>query len=415
MQILYSCACPWLRARLGPCLAILLAASGTQAQERLTLKQAFDTAWSRQPDARGGELRRDAAEARRDAAGNWLVAAPSLAMSAKTDRATGNDGAREYEVGVGLPLWLPGERSGAQALADAERDALNSRLLAAQLRLAAELREAWWSAAQAGVDTDISRARLQNAQQLAGDVARRVKAGDLARADQHQADGAVAAAQALLAEARSAQASAGQRLRVLLGAPVSLPEQPPAERPPAAGVDEAQHPALREIADRAEAARKAKALAATQTRSNPVLSLATTRDRGVAGAAYDQSVTLGLRIPFGADNRQRARIVTAEAEAVEAETRLEFEREQILAGLEAARARVEATQAQLNAAERRAVLARETRGFFDKSFRLGESDLPARLRIELEAYEAERQFARSRIVAAQAVSQLRQALGLLPE
>ncbi|HWV17628.1 MAG TPA: TolC family protein, partial [Rhodocyclaceae bacterium] len=174
-------------------------------------------------------------------------------------------------------------------------------------------------------------------------------------------------------------------------------------------------PALREIADRAEAARKAKALAATQTRSNPVLSLATTRDRGVAGAAYDQSVTLGLRIPFGADNRQRARIVTAEAEAVEAETRLEFEREQILAGLEAARARVEATQAQLNAAERRAVLARETRGFFDKSFRLGESDLPARLRIELEAYEAERQFARSRIVAAQAVSQLRQALGLLPE
>lgn len=415
MQIRYSCVRPWLRAHLGPCLAILLAASGAQAQERLTLKHAFDTAWSRQPDARGGELRRDAAEARRDAAGNWLVAAPSLAMSAKSDRATGNDGAREYELGVGLPLWLPGERSGAQALADAERDALNSRLLAAQLRLAAELREAWWSAAQAGVEVDISRARLQNAQQLAGDVARRVRAGDLARADQHQADGALATAQALLAEARSAQATANLRLRALLGAAVSLPELPPAERLPAAGVDEAQHPALREIADRAEAARKAKALAATQTRSNPVLTLATTRDRGVAGAAYDQSVTLGLRIPFGADNRQRARIVTAEAEAVEAEARLEYEREQILAGLETARARVEATQAQLNAAERRAVLARETRGFFEKSFRLGESDLPTRLRIELEAYEAERQFARSRIVAAQAVSQLRQALGLLPE
>ena len=415
MQILYSCARPWLRARLGPCLAILLAAGGAQAQERLTLKQAFETAWSRQPDARGGELRRNAAEARRDAAGNWLVAAPSLAMSAKSDRATGNDGAREYEVGVGLPLWLPGERGGAQALADAERDALNSRLLAAQLRLAAELREAWWSAAQAGVEVDISQARLHNAERLAGDVARRVKAGDLARADQHQADGAVATAQALLAEARSTQATAGQRLRVLLGVAVSLPEQPPAERLPVAGMDEAQHPALREIADRAEAARKAKALAATQTRSNPVLSLATTRDRSVAGAAYDQSVTLGLRIPFGADNRQRARIVTAEAEAVEAETRLEFEREQILAGLEAARTRVDATQAQRNAAERRAVLARETRGFFDKSFRLGESDLPTRLRVELESYEAERQFAKSRIVAAQAVSQLRQALGLLPE
>ncbi|HEU6455583.1 MAG TPA: TolC family protein, partial [Roseateles sp.] len=170
-----------------------------------------------------------------------------------------------------------------------------------------------------------------------------------------------------------------------------------------------------EIADRAEAARKAKALAQTQTRANPQLTLATTRERSAYGDAFDQSITVGVRIPFGADNRQRARIVTAEAEAVEAEAQLDYEREQVLAGIEAARVRVDAAQTQLGAAERRARLARETRGFFEKSFRYGESDLPTRLRVELEAYEAERQYARSRIVAAMAVSQYRQALGLLPE
>jgi cobalt-zinc-cadmium efflux system outer membrane protein len=61
------------------------------------------------------------------------------------------------------------------------------------------------------------------------------------------------------------------------------------------------------------------------------------------------------------------------------------------------------------------VLARDVRGFVEKSFQLGESDLPTRLRVETEAVEAQRQAAVARIAVAGAVSALRQALGLLPE
>ncbi len=399
------------------CVAALMLSAPAYAQERLTLKQAFDMAWLRQPEARAADLRRSAVEARRDAAGNWLVAQPNVELATKTDRVNRNDGSREYEVGVGLPLWLPGERSRAQALADADADALKSRQLATQLRLAANVRAAWWAAVQADVEQQLAQARLKLAEQLAGDVARRVRAGDLARADQHQADGAVATAQAQLAEAQSLTAQTRQRLRGLLGMTPAIPTDVAPEAVPAATatLDEAQHPALREIADRAESARRAKALASTQTRNNPQLLLATTRDRGTFAESYAQTVTLGVRIPFGADNRRQAGIANAEAEAVEAEARLSLEQETVLADIEAARARVSASEAQRTAAERRAVLARETRGFFDKSFRLGESDLPTRLRIELESYEAERQFAKSRIAVAQAISQLRQSLGLLPE
>jgi cobalt-zinc-cadmium efflux system outer membrane protein len=41
--------------------------------------------------------------------------------------------------------------------------------------------------------------------------------------------------------------------------------------------------------------------------------------------------------------------------------------------------------------------------------------MPTRLRIELEAFEAERQASRARINLAQSQSAYRQALGLLPE
>ena len=78
-------------------------------------------------------------------------------------------------------------------------------------------------------------------------------------------------------------------------------------------------------------------------------------------------------------------------------------------------ARTEAARTQVAAAERRAQLVRESRGFFDKSFRLGESDLPTRLRIEAEAADADRQAARARIELAASISAWRQALGLLPQ
>ena len=79
------------------------------------------------------------------------------------------------------------------------------------------------------------------------------------------------------------------------------------------------------------------------------------------------------------------------------------------------KARVKASQAQRDALARHAALLGDTRGFIDKAFRLGEADWPTRLRVELEAVQAERQLARARIDAAAAVSTLRQAMGLLPQ
>jgi cobalt-zinc-cadmium efflux system outer membrane protein len=175
------------------------------------------------------------------------------------------------------------------------------------------------------------------------------------------------------------------------------------------------HPAVIDLLDRADVARRGAELAAIQTRANPELTLATTRDRGVSGDPYQQTVTLGIRFPFGSESRQRAKAGLARAEAIEAESQARLERERLIADLDAARDRVDSARDQLAAAEKRTRLGQESRGFFEKSFRLGETDLPTRLRIEIEASEAERQATRARIDFAAAISSLRQAMGLLPE
>ena len=405
------------------------------AAQPLTLPALFERAWARQPEAHSSALRREAAQAARNAAASWTAEAVALEMQAKTDRPGSNQGSREVEVGLALPLWLPGERVRKAALGDAEIRAVESRRLAAQLKLAASVREAWWAFQRAQGEWGLAQDRLLSAQRLAADVARRFKAGDMSRADQHQADGAVAQAQAAVAEATGARDVAQAALTGWTGGTFdsadtahttngngsgpgalvdSTTAEPLAETMPGAALS-ADHPAVADWLDQADVARRAADLAAVQTRANPELTVAATRGREQSGERYQQTFTVGVRVPLGGGERAHAKEAAARADALEAEVRANLERDLLLADLNAANARVKATAAQRDAVARHAQLARQTQGFIDKAFRLGEADWPTRLRVELEAAQAERQLARARIDAAAAISTLRQAMGLLPQ
>jgi cobalt-zinc-cadmium efflux system outer membrane protein len=387
-------------------------------ESALNLRQAYEAAWARQPEAMALQARRGASRAEQRAAQAWTPEPAALELFNKSDRLNRNAGSRELEIGVVVPLWLPGERHGKAALAAAEGAAIESRASAAQLRLAAVVREAWWQWQRARLEADTARDQFDDSRSVAADVARRTQAGDLARADQHQADGAVASAEVSLAQAEAGLAAAQQQLRALSGRPptggeaLTLVAEPD---PGAALIDIEAHAALQALKDRVAVAERTAALVSTQSRTNPEVMLATTRERAAFGERSQPTITLGVRIPLGGGPRHDARVANARADATEAQAQLALERERLAAEHEAARVRVAASRTQLAAAERRAQLADESRGFFDKSFRLGETDLPTRLRIEAEAAEAERQAVRSRIDLAAAISAWRQALGLLPQ
>lgn len=396
----------------------LAAVVPVQAQQsapgNASIKQGFEAAWARQPEYRGAGLRRDAAAAAEQAAQRWIPEPPALEMTAKSDQMTTNTGAREYEAKVAVPIWLPNEKSRSVAAASAYTGAVEARLFAAQWRLAAEVREAYWAYQRARFDRSLAQQRLANARQLAADVARRVNAGDLARSDSHQAEAAAAAAESAVAESSAALTQAAQRWTALTGTS-STREDLSSERVPQATAPDASHPALRDLTARADVAKRQLELAGIQTRANPELMVGVTRERSDVNERYAQVLSVAVRIPLGKHSRSDSRIATAGAEQVEAESQLLVEQERIRTEAQAARDRVTAFGAVVAAAERRSRLPAESRGFFEKSFRLGETDLPTRLRIEQEATDAERQATRSRIEFAAAVSQLRQVLGLMPE
>jgi cobalt-zinc-cadmium efflux system outer membrane protein len=404
-------------------LLLTAQAQGTSAAtsgNAVSLKDVFDTAWQRQPEAQAFQKRRDAVQAQAKAASMLSPEPPSLEISQRSDGLTGNNGAREFELGITVPIWLPGQRTASADLAQAERAWLERRQLASQVRLASAVRDAWWGWLRARVDAELANEQLANAQRLAADVAKRTSAGDLAKSDQHQAEGAVASAQAHAAQAQAASVAALAQVMALTGrtaladlivnaAGEPTPGQAPSSTPSAG------HPLLAELEDRITVAERTAQLISTQKRSNPELTVATSRGRGAFGERYGQTVLVGIRVPLASGPRHDDRLASAQAEAIDVQSQLVLERARIQADQQGAAARLEAARTQLDAVQRRSRLANESRGFFDKSFRLGETDLPTRLRMEAEAAEATRQAARSQIDLASAMSAWRQSLGLLPE
>lgn len=376
-----------------------------------TLREAVERAWARQPAARAQPARSEEFTAKRDAAGALFPEPPSLSVSNRDDRFHRNEGAREVEVGLALPLWLPGERGRQTSIVTAERDQYDTGLAAAKLKIAAEVRDVYWQVRLAGNELALARRKALEAAALAADVERRVKAGDLARVDLNQAQAAERLARAALTEAEIKAFRARQAFDVLTGVS-ALPDDEESAAPAGAALDE--HPLLAP-AQRALVTTRAKLNQATQSlRNNPELELALRRERGLFDEPYAHSVEVRFRLPFATDARNRPRIAAANAELIEAQAAFGVERAKVAAEIEAARRELDQSRTVVQLTEARFTLAADTQRLLARAFALGELDLISRLRAENERFEAELNFTRARLEAARAVSRLNQALGVLP-
>lgn len=376
------------------------------------LREALDAAWALSPAARSADSRRAQLQARERAASSWINGSPSALLAQRSDRFNNNGGLLEYEAELEFPVWSPGVRGATQRELAALRLGFEPQQLVARLKLAAEVREAAASLAVARTERDLAQRKHGEALALAQDVQRRVKAGDSARVDELQA-------QSLVAQAASGQEQAGQTLARLQNqwlALTGLAAVPSLEEPlpPANPVIGPDHPAIQAAQTRGQAAQAALELSETDKRDPMSVGVGVTRERSAFGAAGENSLRLALKIPFGTDSRNAPRIAAARAELDAAQAELDAAQRQVQTELASALAELDAARRTQASMTERARLSTEVQALVAKAYRLGESDLPTRLRADSEKFEADLSLARARVGLQRAVSQLNQALGLLP-
>ena len=276
-------------------------------------------------------------------------------------------------------------------------------------RLAGEVREAWWRARLADAERGLAKQRFESAAALAGDVARRVKAGDLAKVDANRAAAAEQTTQIAVGEADVRAFRALQQFTALTGlSGMSLAGEQPAMRP--ADI----HPQRIAAQQLATLAQKRVDYAGSTRRDPPELSVGLTRERSTFEDRFENSVMLRLKVPFATDARNQPRLAAATALRAEADAAQVLEATRIEADAASARREVEQAQITVQLSASSFDLARDTHQLLDRAFKAGELDFPTRLRAEAERFEAERNLIRSRIEAEHAISKLNQALGLLP-
>lgn len=382
------------------------------AQPGPSLREALAAAWALSPAARSADSRRADVQARERAASSWLNGSPSALLAQRSDRFSNNAGFREYEAELELPIWNPGVRGAAQRELAAQRLAFEPQQQAARLKLAAEVREAAARLALARSESELAARKHSEAQTLAQDVDRRVKAGDSARVDGLQAQSQVAQAASARAQADVALTRLQQQWLALTGlaAAASLDETALAD-PGAATPD---HPALQAAEARVQAAQARLELSETDRRDPMAIGVGVTRERASFGTSGETSLRLAIKIPFGTDARNAPRIAAARAELDAAQAELDATRRQLQGELASARAELDAARQTEAAMADRARLGSEVQALVAKAYRLGESDLPARLRADSEKFEADLSLARARVGLQRAISWLNQSLGLLP-
>ena len=375
-----------------------------------TLREAVERAWARQPAAQAQRTRGEEFTAKRDAAGAAFPEPPSFRIGNRNDRLNRNDGAREWEAEIALPLWLPGEQARQNSIANAEQDQYDTSLTATKLKVAGEVRDTYWQARLAENELTLARRKAQEAAVLAADVERRVKAGDLARVEFNQAQGAERLARATLIETEIKAFKAQQAFAVL----TNMTALPAVEENIAAAPSLGDHPLLVSL-QRVVVTAQAKLSQASQSlRNNPEIEFGVRRERNAFDDPYANSLQMRLRIPFATDARNKPRIAAANAELIEAQATYGVEHTRVAAEIEAARRELEQARIVAKLSEARFALAADTQLLLAKAFAMGELDLVTRLRAENERFESELNFTRAKLDAARAISRLNQALGVLP-
>lgn len=397
---------------LGLAFALQAAAQTAAPVPAADWRSAVEAAWQRSVQAAeaGGQQRTALAE--RAAASSFWAGSPSVALEQLRKRQRPGVASRETELGIALPLWLPGQRDARLAAAEAQAQAAAAATDAARLQMARSVLDAAAAIWARRAELESAELQAQALQAVAADVARRVKAGELARADALAADAEHLAQLDALAQARL-QLQAGEARWTALTGLAAMPPPPPAPGGAAPSGVPVEHPLLREATARLALARKRLESVRLSRRDAPELVVRAHQE--VAGGEPDtRGIGFALRIPLATAERNEPLMSAALAEVELAEAGEAEVRRRLALELGDAEREAEAARRQLDNETARARLLRERAALIHTSFDAGQTPLPDTLRALSQAAQAEAAARRQAVAAALAAIRLEQARGLMP-
>ena len=314
----------------------------------------------------------------------------------------------EAEVGLIAPLWRRGERALLREQAASRGNTARFTRAVVALEAAGDLRDAYWAYALARETAAIDADQALRAADVVAQVKRLSDGGEMSRLELRQAEIAAANAAQVATGAAGEATSARLAFEVLAGQNVAnLPQE-------IEGRDTSNHPRLALAQAQASQIRNEARLMSASANPRWRVGVDVRAERGIRGE--DLGVSTGVRaaIPLGPDYSARAQAAAVLTEATRADIALR--RTQLNIDLKIAQSRNQlwTARTRLSQAETAAIAAQDALMLSERGRREGELSFLEELRARSLAADAARTSAQARVAVSAAISDLNQAMGLLP-
>lgn len=379
---------------------------------KLSLRDVIEKTFQRYPQLAVLQARLLQANALQKQASSFWSSDPSFTLSHYSDRVNASEGLQEWEAGVDLPLWLPGQRDARLKTSERQQQLVDASKPALKLHLAGIVREILWDILLKKNQMKVAKEEWNVVKKLVKDVKKRVELGDLARSDliisQQESLSKEASWRVAYQEYRHAQ----HRYVMVTGLsviPKSIEEQATNDL-----VISMQHPLLKESHDRVAKSVAERDQMMIEKRGNPSLFVGSRRERGVSNEDYVDAIGLSLSIPFGLKSHSEPKLSAAEVNLSESRSQLESLHRELNIAIQDASRELSTTVEQYNFAQRQNELSKQNLDMSRKAFELGETSLIEFIRVQAQAFTIDRQMHQKHLEMGLQTARLNQAKGIIP-
>lgn len=382
------------------------------ALAELTLATAIDSAFEIQMKGSLAAARRQVGEGMAREGGALLSDAPEVGVLYKSDRPGSDDGYREYEASLALPVWRLGEKSASQQLSDDMLAQADAELAAMKWQVASEVLDSVWLLREAESAQALAMKQWESARALEANIKKRLDAGEVARADWILAQQETASREEKYRLARLEFLQAMTLWEGLTGLNELPSDLDRIDRVEKTSLE--NHPLYLNSEQvlavaRAQSKRERKSL-----QNAPVVTLYAKRDRGLEIEPWNDSLGVQFTLPLG-KTHVAADLAKAEMAVTEAMVDLNTLQRRLEYRHRKAEVELNQIEAALSLGQRVDELARARVDVSERAFEMGEMELFLLLQARQDADIAANNLEKLLIQHRRAISLYNLSLGVLPQ
>ncbi len=383
----------------------------------LTMREVVDAAMAISPDQILLQSKSNYTTALSNKASSLFSDTPQISINHQNDSLLSNQGLREWESSLDLPLWMPGQKSANRQkarMSKLENDAYEKLTV---LQITGLVRELLWELELADFELKEAQRNLKLAESLNDTILKRIAAGNLPKKDSILGSSEVMDQKIALLNAQAEYIHVAKRYESLTG----LTEVPEFIEETLGDFEEShdfvinpENSPILALADaKLEVFRADYKISKSSWSSAPVLSFGVKRERAHSLDRNIDSVRVGVSVPLGATSHMTSKRSEAAQALAQAEREKKYIERDLKLAVHEAEHELEMCAQQLPILSSHFELAEENLRLSQKAFDMGESSLLDLLKIQEQFFVSSRQNKKMNIECKRAIARQNQIRGVL--